>query len=85
MIITIITMVVALFARAWIEIVLECANRQSYPVALFARAWIEIAMEHNLISGLITSPSLRGRGLKYDMGFGGSYENTCRPLCEGVD
>ena len=33
---------VALFARAWIEIFNKCANLQTICVALFARAWIEI-------------------------------------------
>ncbi|MDE8719337.1 hypothetical protein PZH37_20535, partial [[Eubacterium] siraeum] len=56
---------VALFTRAWIEInnILQNGHKMAM-VALFTRAWIEIAMEHNLISGLIRSPSSRGRGLK---------------------
>ena len=33
---------VALFMRAWIEIISECFNLKTYSVALFMRAWIEI-------------------------------------------
>ena len=36
-------MLVALFARAWIEIFTVSIGFSSSPVALFARAWIEIA------------------------------------------
>ena len=33
---------VALFARAWIEIVMADLVHRDYSVALFARAWIEM-------------------------------------------
>ena len=35
--------IVALFARAWIEIVFGYKDGKFVKVALFARAWIEIA------------------------------------------
>ena len=35
-------MLVALFARAWIEITVPNLNIKTGDVALFARAWIEI-------------------------------------------
>ena len=54
---------VALFARAWIEMLgfpIACCVAM---VALFARAWIEITSNFK-IARLDKSPSLRGRGLK---------------------
>ena len=58
---------VALFARAWIEIAVLAVQPPAYRVALFARAWIEIV---SLLRShaLKQSPSLRGRGLKYLFG-----------------
>ena len=58
---------VALFTRAWIEIAAErrlifAAAR----VALFTRAWIEISCCRRHATRTARSPSLRGRGLKYD-------------------
>ena len=38
------TLIVALFARAWIEIHFERNKIMKITVALFARAWIEILM-----------------------------------------
>ena len=37
-----------------------------HAVALFARAWIEISNGNILAVALSSSPSLRGRGLKYN-------------------
>ena len=42
---------VALFARAWIEIIRKSENDWSLTVALFARAWIEIAVSFATSSG----------------------------------
>ena len=58
--------IVALFTRAWIEIVQLVTLSPILPVALFTRAWIEISSAQN-INFLIGSPSLRGRGLKYGL------------------
>ena len=75
---------VALFTRAWIEIMsLEKATDLTV-VALFTRAWIEI-INGTVIIGRTWSPSLRGRGLKYNLGFEMSFLLPCRPLYEGVD
>ena len=56
---------VALFARAWIEISAVYVGLFSAFVALFARAWIEIYFGSFLDYDPYSSPSLRGRGLKY--------------------
>ena len=54
---------VALFTRAWIEMIGLIAGDTSEEVALFTRAWIEII--GTLTTATATqSPSLRGRGLK---------------------
>ena len=55
---------VALFARAWIEMGIKFNMRFVYNVALFARAWIEMP-RRKPESHIRTSPSLRGRGLKF--------------------
>ena len=55
---------VALFTRAWIEIPKLALKNVSLTVALFTRAWIEITLRFAL-NFADTSPSLRGRGLKY--------------------
>ena len=54
---------VALFTRAWIEIIQKNTLQTAVTVALFTRAWIEIAQ---LLPDCILdrSPSSRGRGLK---------------------
>ena len=54
---------VALFTRAWIEILAHASIIWSDPVALFTRAWIEIANNNCSINRKL-SPSSRGRGLK---------------------
>ena len=55
---------VALFTRAWIEIILALRQVRRVCVALFTRAWIEIGVYY--IYHLIPlSPSSRGRGLKF--------------------
>ena len=57
---------VALFTRAWIEIVWITPTTVNYNVALFTRAWIEI--EHcRSKARLSSSPSSRGRGLKFPL------------------
>ena len=55
---------VALFARAWIEIMTGFIKTFPKKVALFARAWIEISTPFHLVF-VFMSPSLRGRGLKF--------------------
>ena len=57
---------VALFTRAWIEIDNGLPFSFSGQVALFTRAWIEIHLEIFSITCRATSPSLRGRGLKWN-------------------
>ena len=54
---------VALFTRAWIEILQLRRFHQSDDVALFTRAWIEINYFLHL-HNIDLSPSSRGRGLK---------------------
>ena len=56
---------VALFTRAWIEIITGTFGNYSAVVALFTRAWIEICNGAIGLKGGVMSPSLRGRGLKY--------------------
>ena len=54
-------------------------------VALFTRAWIEIVLWILVVFNLRLSPSLRGRGLKFeDLKMRGQVL-TGRPLYEGVD
>ena len=59
-------LIVALFARAWIEIFIPPCFEILPRVALFARAWIEIGVILSPIASEALSPSLRGRGLKFD-------------------
>ena len=56
---------VALFTRAWIEILSKRLRGRQVAVALFTRAWIEILIIIASKWLLCLSPSLRGRGLKY--------------------
>ena len=65
--------IVALFTRAWIEIFSKCYVYRSWRVALFTRAWIEIDYDLSY-SNPMMSPSLRGRGLKYERFFYGYIE-----------
>ena len=80
---------VALFTRAWIEMLVISIYLRQFPVALFTRAWIEIRIStyekcpyqcRPLYEGvdwnnyivlkqykLFKSPSLRGRGLKFEI------------------
>ena len=55
---------VALFARAWIEMIYRPDKPIVCRVALFARAWIEITI-FVVFTPIFKSPSLRGRGLKF--------------------
>ena len=75
---------VALFTRAWIEILPSFFPCFVSYVALFTRAWIEISLPFGL-SYCFESPSLRGRGLKFRTPSLGICTVTCRPLYEGVD
>ena len=56
---------VALFTRAWIEIEYLEIEEEEVVVALFTRAWIEIYLNYDVSEDAPTSPSSRGRGLKY--------------------
>ena len=56
---------VALFTRAWIEMLPYITEGRASPVALFTRAWIEILCPAYTAVFARKSPSLRGRGLKY--------------------
>ena len=56
---------VALFTRAWIEIIASSALSVAACVALFTRAWIEIDQACTISGVSPTSPSSRGRGLKF--------------------
>ena len=51
---------VALFARAWIEIADGLAVRVVYGVALFARAWIEISGENEVVFDGFSRPLCEG-------------------------
>ena len=55
---------VALFTRAWIEILKIMLISINIRVALFTRAWIEIAHIYPMHNAGDMSPSSRGRGLK---------------------
>ena len=57
--------VVALFTRAWIEIVYRWVYKQWLYVALFTRAWIEMKKRTERFCVRKSSPFSRGRGLKY--------------------
>ena len=54
---------VSLFMREWIEILPLYEQRPSGAVSLFTREWIEIDIWDGIHDG-ISSPSLRGSGLK---------------------
>ena len=54
---------VALFTRAWIEILARTDGILRVTVALFTRAWIEIPVSVS-ITVSVASPFSRGRGLK---------------------
>ena len=56
--------VVALFTRAWIEMVVGSVAIYMVNVALFTRAWIEMFFDEIKKRADIWSPSSRGRGLK---------------------
>ena len=57
--------IVALFTRAWIEIIRVAIAPDMLLVALFTRAWIEIKDYRYEFFTTDKSPSSRGRGLKY--------------------
>ena len=75
---------VALFARAWIEIFLSFLLCSSLSVALFARAWIEIFAVHPLRTvcnvALFARAWIEMRRLPHIVA-----KAIRRPLCEGVD
>ena len=75
---------VALFARAWIEIVPILISGLFKIVALFARAWIEI--NPTLKSVRLASVALFARAWIEIYSSGTLLlVNDGRPLCEGVD
>ena len=51
---------VALFTRAWIEIVMMFSAIFAYPVALFTRAWIEIHAEMEALDSVPCRPLHEG-------------------------
>ena len=53
-------MIVALFTRAWIEIVFWLFVLELSPVALFTRAWIEIDVSSNIVSSDFSRPLHEG-------------------------
>ena len=55
-------LLVALYARAWVEIGVLTWLGEDTQVALYARAWVEIKNGRNQIKGMCVSPSTRGRG-----------------------
>ena len=77
-------LLVALFARAWIEITWNKKKERLFTVALFARAWIEMNM---LIIYIInTHVALFARAWIEIMSLEKATDLTVsRPLCEGVD
>ena len=77
---------VSLFTREWIEIAsVGLQPCRMMNVSLFTREWIEIIAPIRWHWPLITSPSLRGSGLKYYTFVGDLHEIGCLPLYEGVD
>ena len=51
---------VALFARAWIEMLTVCTSTVKHAVALFARAWIEISLSADLFGVKLSRPLREG-------------------------
>ena len=52
--------VVALFTRAWIEILEILENRQAQYVALFTRAWIEMELSASMLCTAVRRPLHEG-------------------------
>ena len=75
---------VALFARAWIEILYPKFCRLIRQVALFARAWIEINLAD--IDGIMQMVALFARAwIEIKNTTTAQRAGGSRPLCEGVD
>ena len=75
---------VALFRRAWIEIISSKQSARQVPVAVFRRAWIEI---DQLQLKILRMDVALFRRAWIEM-YGVNYENllsTCRSLQESVD
>ena len=75
---------VALFARAWIEMVKSYDQVKEITVALFARAWIEIFYFHYNLWLLKVALFARA-WIEIRSVAAKAQELMRRPLCEGVD
>ena len=76
--------VVALFTRAWIEIISRIPARKGQKVALFTRAWIEMQLLE--FGHYITSVALFTRAwIEIEIEPFPIRVTTSRPLHEGVD
>ena len=75
---------VALFTRAWIEIVIVKPCYICYKVALFTRAWIEISIVCNHKTHIFVALFTRA-WIEMDKGSNALKPVRCRPLHEGVD
>ncbi len=75
---------VALFARAWIEMVKSYDQVKEITVALFARAWIEIAT-YSLYNVSVSVALFARAWIEMLSPYSGTTRALCRPLCEGVD
>ena len=78
------TMAVALFTRAWIEIYAPTCTRYMVLVALFTRAWIEISLVFTITSSPQRRPLHEGVDWNSTQHLKKSLKR-CRPLHEGVD
>ena len=78
------TLLVALFARAWIEINDYRYEFFTTDVALFARAWIEIKYTYRPSSKSAVALFARA-WIEILIKPAPPISIYCRPLCEGVD
>ena len=76
---------VSLFTREWIEIPHCPVKCFCWRVSLFTREWIEISTCRRLSDCRMSSPSLRGSGLKLQGLFVFHHRWPRLPLYEGVD
>ena len=74
---------VALFTRAWIEIVYQRIDYLASEVALFTRAWIEIFLILHDTTGKTVALFTRAWIEIFSVFF--LLKFFCRPLYEGVD
>ena len=75
---------VALFTRAWIEILSFCRFLHIGTVALFTRAWIEIIFTHSFSDFAFVALFTRA-WIEIDQACTISGVSPSRPLYEGVD